>query len=137
VTHPAAIRNLLTSTAEDRGAAGYDFRYGYGIVNGCELVDKLAPEARPPHPICRWLPWICDPRWWRLIGIEPPFGRLAEEASRASAIESIGSVGLDDDAGEEPSIEKLAYLLGVLAGKSGAAGPSEDSTCSCKGSEQA
>lgn len=34
---PAAIRQLLRSTALDRGAPGYDYEYGWGIVNGCRL----------------------------------------------------------------------------------------------------
>jgi hypothetical protein len=35
---PAAIRNLLTRTAEDRGAIGFDFDHGWGIVNGRRLA---------------------------------------------------------------------------------------------------
>ena len=35
---PAAIRNMLIKTAEDRGLVGFDFEYGWGIVNGCELA---------------------------------------------------------------------------------------------------
>ena len=36
-TSPAAIRNLLTRTAEDRGSIGFDFDYGWGIANGNRL----------------------------------------------------------------------------------------------------
>lgn len=46
---PAAIRNMVTKTAEDRGLVGYDFEYGWGIVNGCGLADKLCPE-KPEKP---------------------------------------------------------------------------------------
>ena len=35
---PAAIRNLLTRTAEDRGSVGFDFDHGWGIVNGRRLA---------------------------------------------------------------------------------------------------
>jgi hypothetical protein len=37
-TSPAAIRNLLTRTAEDRGSIGFDFDYGWGIANGLRLA---------------------------------------------------------------------------------------------------
>ena len=39
-TSPAAIRNMLIKTAEDAGLLGYDFEYGWGIVNGCRLADE-------------------------------------------------------------------------------------------------
>jgi len=48
-TYPAAVRNMLTKTAEDRGLLGYDFEYGWGIVNGCTLAEKLCP-AKVPEP---------------------------------------------------------------------------------------
>ena len=38
-TAPVAIRNLLIKTAEDRGLTGYDFEYGWGIVNGCRIAE--------------------------------------------------------------------------------------------------
>ncbi len=60
-THPAAIRTLMTSTAQDLGAAGYDFDHGFGVVNGCELLRRLRP--RPPViDLCRRYPWLCRPR---------------------------------------------------------------------------
>lgn len=43
-TSPAAIRNMLTKTAEDRGLVGYDFEYGWGIVNGCRLAEVICRE---------------------------------------------------------------------------------------------
>lgn len=46
-TSPVAIRNMLTKTAEDRGMVGFDFEYGWGIVNGCRLAEvfcKKEPE---------------------------------------------------------------------------------------------
>lgn len=36
-SYPAVIRQLFRSTALDRGIPGYDYEYGYGIVNGCRL----------------------------------------------------------------------------------------------------
>lgn len=58
-SHPAAVRSLLTSTAQDLGVAGYDFRHGYGVVDAVALRRKLCP----PVDLCKrfpWLPW-CDP----------------------------------------------------------------------------
>ena len=47
-THPAAIRSLLTRTAEDRGAVGFDFDYGWGIINGKKLATLRALTALEP-----------------------------------------------------------------------------------------
>ena len=52
---PAAVRNMLTKTAEDRGLVGYDFEYGWGIVNGCRLAEALCPkepEKEKPRTCC-------------------------------------------------------------------------------------
>lgn len=48
-TAPAAIRNMLIKTAEDHGLLGYDFEYGWGIINGCRLVEE---HCQPDDP-CR------------------------------------------------------------------------------------
>lgn len=45
-TSPAAIRNMLIKTAEDRGLLGYDFEYGWGIVNGCKLTEELCKDGK-------------------------------------------------------------------------------------------
>jgi len=37
---PAAIRQSLRQTAIDKGPTGYDFDYGWGIVNGSRLAEK-------------------------------------------------------------------------------------------------
>jgi len=61
-THPAAIRTLLTTTAEDLGSAGYDFRHGFGVIDGCALERRLRPTiTRPPISICDRYPWLCRP----------------------------------------------------------------------------
>jgi hypothetical protein len=75
---PAGIRDLVRSTCQDLGAAGYDFDHGFGVINGCAIVDKLVPPRfdgpvidlcrrfpdlcrRPPFiDICRRYPWICE-----------------------------------------------------------------------------
>ncbi|MCU7827074.1 S8 family peptidase [Kitasatospora sp. DSM 101779] len=38
---PHALRTLLQRTADDRGAAGFDFDYGFGIVNVPVIMDAL------------------------------------------------------------------------------------------------
>jgi len=43
-TSPAAIRNMMIKTAEDRGLVGFDFEYGWGIVNGCRLGEEFCEE---------------------------------------------------------------------------------------------
>jgi subtilisin family serine protease len=57
-SHPAAIRTLMTSTAEDVGTTGYDLEHGYGIVNGCRLAVRIPPVI----DICRRYPWLCEPK---------------------------------------------------------------------------
>jgi subtilisin family serine protease len=59
-TSPATIRALMRSTAEDRGTAGFDFDYGFGVVSGCALYNKFRP--RVPIDICKRFPWLCRPR---------------------------------------------------------------------------
>lgn len=52
-THPAAVRSLLTRTAEDRGAIGFDFDYGWGIINGKRLATLSALTALEPVRVSR------------------------------------------------------------------------------------
>lgn len=60
---PHAIRELIRSTAEDLGAAGFDFNTGFGVVSGCKLVDRIAPPVIGPIiDICRRYPGICERR---------------------------------------------------------------------------
>ncbi len=74
-TSASAIRSLITSTAEDLGAVGYDFLHGHGVINGCGLARKF-----PFISICRRFPWICRPpivdicriRPWLCRGEVPP-----------------------------------------------------------------
>jgi len=86
---PAGVRDLVRSTCQDLGAAGYDFDHGFGVINGCAIVDKLVPRIvgpvidlcrrfpdlcrRPPFiDICRRYPWICE-GVWREPPIRIPF----------------------------------------------------------------
>lgn len=49
---PAAIRNMLTHTALDRGAIGFDYDYGWGIANGQRVADltSLSLTAAAAEP---------------------------------------------------------------------------------------
>lgn len=65
---PAAIRSLLTSTADDLGVSGYDFDHGFGVVDGCGLASKLKPRIRIPKvDICDRIPWLCEHRICDLV----------------------------------------------------------------------
>jgi|GEM_PF-350267 len=55
---PAAIRSLVTGTAEDLGSSGYDFLHGFGVVNGCAIARQLQPLV---IDICRRFPHLCRP----------------------------------------------------------------------------
>lgn len=46
-TSPAAMRTLLTATARDLGTAGYDYAFGYGVVDGARLRDEVCDEPAP------------------------------------------------------------------------------------------
>jgi hypothetical protein len=158
-THPAAIRDLLRKTAEDRGPTGYDFEYGYGIVRGCALQKRL---CKPPViDFCRRYPWICYRYWWlcrrypwlcrRLPRIpsgtptasppmgdmEAPFGNVLEAPFEVMADEAdpIEALSADIEADAELSDEKLAYYMGYLEGLHRAAGeggtPEEEEGCTC------
>lgn len=64
---PAAIRTLVRSTAQDLGAAGYDYDHGYGVVDGCAIAAKLQPVIPGPFPgpfpgpidLCKKYPHLC------------------------------------------------------------------------------
>lgn len=45
-TSPAAVRNLLLKTAEDRGLLGYDYEHGWGIVNGCRIAEAKKKDDK-------------------------------------------------------------------------------------------
>lgn len=60
ITSPTSIRNLVTSTARDVGTSGWDYLYGYGVVDGCNIVGKLFPLIKQPTNICIRYPRICE-----------------------------------------------------------------------------
>lgn len=55
---PIAVRNLLRTTAEDKGGAGFDFDYGFGVIDGCELSRGFRPLPGPAG-ICVRYPRLC------------------------------------------------------------------------------
>ena len=131
-TSPSAIRNLITSTAEDLGPTGYDYEYGYGAIDACKIVGKVV-EPEPPvldickrYPwicqstwwkrLCRRYPWICDPRWWnRLINTTSPDALTMDASGDPEALFSflneLASEGNPDLSGHP------AYKLGYRRGQ--------------------
>ncbi|QYX83551.1 S8 family peptidase [Streptomyces akebiae] len=49
VLKPAELRTLLQRTADDRGAAGFDFDYGFGIINVPSIMDALRRRSKNGH----------------------------------------------------------------------------------------
>ena len=41
VLSPRQLRNLLRKTAEPQGDGGFDYGYGYGIINVQDLLEAL------------------------------------------------------------------------------------------------
>ncbi len=76
-TSPAALRSLITTTAQDLGTTGYDFQHGFGVIDGCALARRFPPVV---VDICRRYPWICRPPFldicrrypWLCRGETPP-----------------------------------------------------------------
>jgi serine protease len=42
---PDAVERRLETTARDLGPAGYDTRYGYGLINAAAATDPAVPVA--------------------------------------------------------------------------------------------
>lgn len=155
VSLPAAVKALLVSTAEDRGAAGFDLEYGAGIVNGSAIVRSACPTVAPvdicrrypwlcppPSHICDRFPWLCSPRPFPPIPRLPPGpfpqspllgATSAAVVAQQLSIESFGTDGSELDAVE-------AYWLGVAAARLGSSShlatpqPAESTRkCSCIG----
>lgn len=150
-TIPSAIRDLLRSTAEDRGASGYDLEYGHGIVNGKALVSKLCPRPthwfciRYPHLcrhlyLCKKYPWLCNKLKWpypRIPGV-PRVPEIPRIPGESGPTEGLGQFSAADDGGDwmdifaDISEEDLHLLAGLM--DQDASGPSApgESDCGCK-----
>lgn len=50
VTAPDAVRQALEGTARDKGAAGWDPEYGWGIVDAYAALTQTPPPPPPPPP---------------------------------------------------------------------------------------
>ena len=48
VSGPDNVRNVLQSTAEDHGTAGWDSEYGWGIVDAYAALASIGPPNNPP-----------------------------------------------------------------------------------------
>jgi hypothetical protein len=51
LTHPFAVKLLVNKTAEDRGALGFDYDYGFGIISGRRLAAVPALSSLQPADI--------------------------------------------------------------------------------------
>ena len=48
---PAEVASLIQNTSTDRGSAGYDNTYGYGLVDALAAVDSLEAPAGSPAAV--------------------------------------------------------------------------------------
>jgi len=153
-TSPSAIRNLLTSTALDLGPTGYDFQYGYGVVDGCKITDKLTLTVPPIIDLCRRYPWICNRHWWRRIfrrlplptagaavpaslgelGTEVGLSVEGEDLLRPEEVHTLISLIMPEALKDEVSPEQIAYQVGAWLNPqdAGAKGKAETHGCGCE-----
>ncbi len=130
-TSPAAIRSLMTSTAEDLGASGYDYKHGHGVVDGCALGKKLCGFWW--YNICDIHPWICKGvfrwpelpgpgpviRWFDVPGIPfkvPRVIRLGQGRVPVGEEDAYIERTIDEIVAQSgvTNAEELGYVLGVL-----------------------
>jgi hypothetical protein len=153
ITHPAAIRALVTLTAEDLGTAGYDLEHGYGVVNGCELQLRFDPicqrfpelcrPIRPPFPpipivdICQRFPWLCRdlPPLPRPIPRPPvppgpgPDPSPWQSSGVYTSSSDLGQTGMFG--GQMPDPVEVAYVVGYRDGLGAYPSKSEHGTTDC------
>lgn len=116
-TAPAAIRSLVTSTAEDLGASGYDYQHGYGVVDACALGKKLCGVWW--FDICKVHPWICKGvfRWPEIPGPGPVIRwfDIPDVPFKIPRVVEVRAGGprADDDERIETLINELAERSGV------------------------
>lgn len=143
---PHAIRELVRSTAEDLGSAGFDFDHGFGVVNGCAIVDRVVPRIGPVIDICDRFPDLCRPRpvpidfcrrYPQLCNPRLPDPRIP----RPPFPMPIPRPGFDAEAGAEeaPDLEALLARMWELgyadakaeSGGTTAPGPAKPGGCNC------
>lgn len=136
-TTPATMRALMRSTAEDLGAAGFDFDHGFGVVDGCALYKRFRPFE--PIDICKLIPWLCRPP----IDICKRYPQLCKPIPLPSGPRPLGQTiemesGWDLSALDAPYLEELLsaiYQAGYNDGQKGIGGrnanPVSSSDCNC------
>jgi hypothetical protein len=136
-TSPAAIRNLLTSTAIDLGPTGYDYAYGYGVVDGCAIADKVAPVIinicdRYPWfcklgDLCRRYPWLCKQGF--------PVIRLPNQpvAEATTQVDELMTTVMEQMQASNITPEEAMYIMGYLQGSTAAPQKTANKEdCGCK-----
>jgi hypothetical protein len=84
LTSPKAVKILVNKTAEDRGAMGFDYDYGYGIISGKRLAAVPTLSSLQPAE----------------ISAVAPEEVAAYEAEQAANIRI--AAGIEDDVAEAP-----------------------------------
>lgn len=148
-TRPAAIRTLMTSTASDLGASGYDLAHGFGVVDGGAIAQRFCVES---VNICDRYPWLCPPRERIPLDLCRRYPWLCKEVVPEREIpRPPGPVEFPNlrfpvpqghaGAGEEqlPAEIEQAYILGLLHGQelqqrtaTPSPAPSKGCGCGCK-----
>jgi hypothetical protein len=147
-TWPASIRSLVTSTAQNLGPIGFDYEYGYGVINGGLLARKLCPDSVPTTiDLCRLMPWLCENQR------EEPFPPLdipdPRSLGRISGRDLAGlfqwlrgersNIGMGDirDEAEPPDDAAmaaiLAYYIGYHQAHQQGSVQSKSGNCGCRG----
>lgn len=146
---PAAIRNLITSTALDLGASGYDYQYGHGVVDPCKIIKRFEPIRPQVIDICKRYPWFCrqihpdlckrfpnlcrpipfppfppKPPIFPPIPPRPGFGWNPEQG--------IDEESVDSGEGEDNPEIILAYYAGLMAGIEAPSQEKDSHDCKCK-----
>jgi subtilisin family serine protease len=139
-TTPAAVRALMRSTAEDLGAAGFDFDHGFGVVGGCALYKRFRPFE--PFDICKRYPWLCKPP----IDICKRYPQLCKGIPRLPIPPGPGPIGSTAEFGngwdmsalEDQYLEELLralYQAGYIDGQKATGGeganPTGSGDCDC------
>jgi subtilisin family serine protease len=86
LTFPRQMRDLLRTTALDRGVPGFDYDYGYGIVNGCRLSAMVTAEDSPTFEgLLRELEATAAPTLGEPVADAVPVPAAVYAASRAAS----------------------------------------------------
>jgi len=141
---PEAVRNLLRSTAQDLGQAGFDFNFGFGVVDGCRIADRVA-RLDPLRGICQILPRLCDRRpvpidlcvrFPQLCSqlVPPAIPGLPGQGAGAAG-QNVLDVGENGEKLDSLSREELAELVYRLAYADAAAGGGASAPAPAGGSQ--